>query len=198
MTDNQGTLYGLGARNLQDAFDTRRLADRLVEVTVKDHLSEPVINYIGQATYFYLATVDADGFPDVSYKGGIKGFVSVTDKQTLRIPSYDGNGMFRSLGNVADTGRVALLFIRQNERANRMRIHGTAKVVLDPSVVSQFEGADAVLEVSVTRVFPNCPRYVHNLSTGEVSEFAPAPGHIPPEAEWKSTKDFTDVLPKNN
>ncbi|MGZ0216008.1 MAG: pyridoxamine 5'-phosphate oxidase family protein, partial [Acidimicrobiales bacterium] len=59
-------------------------------------------------------------------------------------------------------------------------------------------GADAVLEVSVTRVFPNCPRYVHNLSSGEVSEFAPAPGHTPPEAEWKSTKDFTDVLPKNN
>ena len=96
---------------------------------------------------FFLSTIDHQGRPTVSYKGGDPGFVKVIDEKTVVFPSYDGNGMFRSLGNIEETGKVALLFIRQNDNANRIRIHGTGRVLLDESDLSQFEGAEAVVEV---------------------------------------------------
>ena len=197
-TTAAGALYGPGARTLQDAFDTRRLADRLTEVTVSERLDERTIGFIEAASYFYLATVDADGFPDVSYKGGRPGFVAVVDDRTVRFPSYDGNGMFRSLGNIVDTPKIGMLFIRQNERPARIRIHGTASVLTDDDATAAFVGADAVVEVTIGRAFVNCPRYVHDLTSGELSPFAPAPGHEPPRPEWKDTETFADVLPERD
>ena len=188
-------LYGPGARSLQDDFDSRRLADRLAEITVTDRIEDNYARFFEAATYFYLATVDPDGFPDVSYKGGRPGFVRVVDERTIRFPSYDGNGMYRSLGNVADNPRVALLFIRQDERAARVRVQGTARILTEPEVLADFHGAELVVEVSVGRLFPNCPRYVHDLASGELSKAAPAPGHTPPEPEWKQWDTFVDVLP---
>ena len=149
MTEEASDLYGAGARALQDHFDARRLADRLKEVTVKESIDEKTAAYLERATYFFLATVDEAGFPDVSYKGGRSGFVRVLDEHTIRFPSYDGNGMFRSLGNIQETGRVALLFIRQNEKANRIRVHGNARVLLSASALEPFEGSEAVVEVHV-------------------------------------------------
>lgn len=195
MTEEASDLYGAGARALQDHFDARRLADRLKEVTVKDSIDEKTAAYFERATYFFLATVDQSGFPDVSYKGGRPGFVRVLDKQTIRFPSYDGNGMFRSLGNIHETSRVALLFIRQNEKANRIRVHGNAQVLLDKPSLEQFEGSEAVVEVQVSRVFPNCPRYIHDLESGTISEFAPGGEITPPQPDWKEWDTFADVLP---
>lgn len=196
MADNSGTLYGPGPRGLQDHFDSRRLADRLVEITVSETINERARNMIEVASYFFLSTVDADGFPDVSYKGGRPGFVTIVDDKTLRFPSYDGNGMFRSLGNVVDTGRIAMLFIRQDDKAGRIRVHGTATVLTDDEALADFVGADAVVEVTIGRTFVNCPRYIHDLSSSELSPHAPAPGHSPPEAEWKQWDTFAEVLPK--
>ena len=195
MTEEASDLYGSGARALQDHFDARRLADRLKEVTVKDSKDEKTAAYFERATYFFLATVDQSGFPAVSYKGGRPGFVRVLDEQTIRFPSYDGNCMFRSLGNIHETSRVALLFIRQNEKANRIRVHGNAQVLLDKPALEQFEGSEAVVEVQVSRVFPNCPRYIHDLESGTISEFAPGGEITPPQPDWKEWDTFADVLP---
>ena len=60
---------------------------------------------------FFLSTVDERGRPTVSYKGGAPGFVRVSAPNELLFPVYDGNGMFLSLGNIASTAQVGLLFI---------------------------------------------------------------------------------------
>ncbi|MCP3913727.1 MAG: pyridoxamine 5'-phosphate oxidase family protein [Actinomycetia bacterium] len=198
MTDDQpaaGTLYPLGARQLQDQFDARRLADRMAEVIMAEELDERQRRFIEEQSFFHLATVDSDGFPDVSYKGGAPGFVRCPDSKTIHYPNYDGNGMYRSLGNIVDTGRVALLFSRFGARATRMRIHGTAIVRTDPEVVDTFPSGDAVVEITVARIFPNCPRYLHDLEAGTLSPSAPRPGHEPPEPDWKDTDQFRHVLP---
>ena len=188
-------LYPDGARSLQDQFDSRRLADRLSELTVKDGLDDRQRDFIGRASYFFLGTTDVDGFPDVSHKGGRPGFVRVLDDTTLRFPSYDGNGMFRSLGNIVDTGKVSLLFIRQDDRPVRIRLHGVARVLTDAEALADFEGAEAVVEVTVGRSFPNCPRYIHNQVTGELSDASPGEDHDPPTPDWKQWDEFKDVLP---
>jgi uncharacterized protein len=128
----------------------------------------------------------------VSYKGGDIGFVEVVDEHELRIPSYDGNGMWRTLGNIVDDGRIALLFI-DTERPWRMRVHGRATVSIEPADVERHHGAQAVIIVSVGRVFPNCGRYIHR--NGEISKFVPRPDHAAPIPNWKRIEALHPVLP---
>jgi hypothetical protein len=143
----------------------------------------------------WVATVDADGWPDVSYKGGNPGFVQVVSPTELHLPIYNGNGMWRTLGNIRDNGKVALLFVDQ-ARPWRMRVHGTGSVLTDAAVVSAFHEAEAVLRVQVARVFPNCGRYIHR--DGEISPFVPQPGRDTPVAEWKLLPVLREVLPAHD
>ncbi len=190
----EGDAYHAGARALQDRFDSRRIADRLEQVTMHNVFSDGDRDFIERSAMFFLATADADGVPDCSYKGGVPGFVQVTGPSTLVFPSYDGNGQFRSLGNVALNANVAMLFV-DFEKPNRLRVHGTASLHDDAALVAGFEGAQLVIRVEATRIFPNCPRYIHRMKLEEQSTYAPRPGHTPPVPEWKKMDVFKDFLP---
>jgi predicted pyridoxine 5'-phosphate oxidase superfamily flavin-nucleotide-binding protein len=190
MTD----MYHGGARQLQDRFDSRRIADRLEQITVHDRFTDDDRAFIERCSMFFLATADAEGWPDCSYKGGLPGFVRVADDQTLAFPSYDGNGMFRSLGNTVVNPKVGMLFI-DFEHPNRMRINGTVSLHDDDALLDAFEGAQLVVRVRVERIFPNCPRYIHHMQLVEHSVYAPRPGHVPPTPEWKDMDVFRDYLP---
>ena len=188
-------MYHDGNRELQDRFDSRRIADRLEQVTVHEELWDGDVQLIERSAMFFLATADADGWPDVSYKGGRPGFVRCIDKRTIAFPSYDGNGMFRSLGNTLVNDRVGLLFI-DFDHPHRLRVQGRASLA-DPSGFDvDWEGAQLVVQVAVERAFPNCPRYIHRMSLESISEYAPAPGHVPPVPEWKQMDLFKDHLPR--
>lgn len=121
-------LYGRGSRQLQDRFDSRRIADRLEEVILVDSFSPAHREVIETAPMFFLATADAQGCPDVSYKGGMPGFVRVTGPSELAFPDYNGNGMFRSLGAVLENPNVGMLFIRWSDKPKRLRILGRASI----------------------------------------------------------------------
>ncbi len=187
-----GTMYGDGARSLQDQFESRRLADRVADVAIHGALTDDDIAFVRAQSTVWIATVDADGWPDVSYKGGDVRFVAVNGPTELRIPSYDGNGMMRTMGNIADTGKVALLFI-DTDRPWRVRVHGTAQIVTDPAALAGFHGALAVIVVTVARIFPNCGRYIHR--DGNISPYVPVPGTEAPVPRWKRLDLFSDVLP---
>jgi predicted pyridoxine 5'-phosphate oxidase superfamily flavin-nucleotide-binding protein len=171
--------YHAGMRQLQDRFDSRRLADRLDEKLSRSVFSAQDREFIESRTLFFLATAGADGQPDCSYKGGAPGFVRVTGDGELAFPHYDGNGMFRSLGNVLANPAVALLFI-DFERPNRMRVNGRASIAADDPLRASFAGAQLVVRVRATRIFPNCPRYIHRMSVAEPSPYVPREGHTPP------------------
>jgi hypothetical protein len=99
MTDQSP--YHEGMRSLQDERDTRRIADRLAEVTLRQVFTDEDRAFIERCPMVFVATADAAGRPDCSYKGGLPGFVRVLDGTTLAIPDYDGNGMYRSWGQPA-------------------------------------------------------------------------------------------------
>lgn len=195
LDESPSPLYGPGARALQDQFDSRRLADQLVKVTLHEPLSDNDIRLIGEQSTVWLSTVDTQGWPDVSYKGGARGFVRMIGRDQLQIPSYDGNGMFRTLGNIVDTGRVALLFI-DTTRPWRLRIHATASVSTDPALLAEHVGAQAVLIAHVVRAFPNCGRYIHQ--DGVISPYVPDGITPPPVPSWKTSERFRDVLPSHD
>jgi predicted pyridoxine 5'-phosphate oxidase superfamily flavin-nucleotide-binding protein len=189
------SIYHAGSRALQDRFDTRRIADRLEEVNVGSRFSDAHRALIDSAPMFWLATADADGWPDVSYKGGMPGFVRVVGPSELAFPNYDGNGMYKSLGNVLVNPRVALLFIRFADGRRRLRVQGRAVLHHDDPLLEEWEGAQLVVRVTAERVFANCPRYVHHLELREYSVYAPRGGHTPPVPDWKRRPEFRDHLP---
>lgn len=174
--------YHDGQRDLQDCFDTRRLADRLAAVATDDLTGYRA--FIEARDLFFLATVDGDGQPQCSYKGGSPGFVRVLDEHHLAFPSYDGNGMFLSLGNLTANPAVGLLFV-DLEEGSRLRVNGTASVHLDDELVADFPGALAAVRVRATAVFPNCRRYVHRHRRVEASPFVPDADGSAPVPDWK-------------
>ena len=186
--------YHAGMRRLQDRFDTRRLADRLDEKLGRTAFTAEDRQFIESRSLFFLATADAEGRPDCSYKGGAPGFVRVTGDDELAFPSYDGNGMFRSLGNVLANPAVALLFI-DFERPNRLRVNGRASIAEQDPLLESFAGAQLIVRVRAERIFPNCPRYIHRMGTAEASPYVPRTGYTPPVPKWKRFDAFRDVLP---
>jgi predicted pyridoxine 5'-phosphate oxidase superfamily flavin-nucleotide-binding protein len=187
------TTYHAGMRELQGRFDTRRLADRLDERLGRSAFRDEDRAFIESRTLFFIATADAEGRPDCSYKGGAPGFVRVVGADELEFPSYDGNGMFRSLGNVLANPAVGLLFI-DFESPRRLRVNGRAVLLDDRAALARHHGAQLVVRVRAERIFPNCPRYIHRA--GALSADVPQPGHEPPAAAWKSMAIVADVLPQ--
>lgn len=187
--------YHAGHRTVQDQFDSRRIADRLEEVTLHDTFSAYDKAFIASVPFFFLATADPGGAPDCSYKGGLPGFVRVIDDRTLAFPDYDGNGMFRSIGNLTANPRVGMLFV-DFERGGRMRVNGTATIRADDPLLPQFPGAQQIVRVRAERIFPNCPRYIHRMKLVEYSVFAPREHHEPPVPGWKRDPVFCDALPR--
>jgi predicted pyridoxine 5'-phosphate oxidase superfamily flavin-nucleotide-binding protein len=187
--------YHDGQRGLQARFSSSALADRLHQVTHRERFSDEDAAFIAKANFFFLATADAEGRPDCSYKGGPAGFVRVVAPDLLIFPDYDGNGMFRSLGNIAVNPAVGLLFIAMGAAPKRLRVNGRAELVFDDPAMRDFVGAQALVKVTPEHIFPNCPRYIHDLDSGAPSPYTPAADAPPLEPAWKGFDAFKDVVP---
>ncbi|MFI0902092.1 pyridoxamine 5'-phosphate oxidase family protein [Streptomyces sioyaensis] len=185
--------YHEGSRGLQRRLGTERLAEHIADRYVEGLLSEEHIEWIGASDAVYLATVDPQGRPECSYKGGLPGFIRVLDPRTLEIPGYDGNGMFRSLGNAAVCPEVGLLFLFPERRA-KLRVNGACEVATDAGTVAAHPGAQVVLRVRVREVFENCPRYLHDRVSGERSVDCPRPDHVPPDPDWKLKSEYDGLV----
>ncbi len=132
-----------GQRELQARFDTRRLADRLAE-GARETFDERLTRFVEDRDMFFIASTDGDSSPDCSYKGGDPGFVRVVDDVTLAFPVFDGNGMFRTLGNLVANPRVGLLFI-DFEGGARLRVNGDASVHFDDPLLESNQGANRLV-----------------------------------------------------
>jgi predicted pyridoxine 5'-phosphate oxidase superfamily flavin-nucleotide-binding protein len=187
-------LYGDQHRILQDRFDTRRLADRLEQVVLKGTLDENDKRFIAARDMFFLSTIDQHGRPTVSYKGGDPGFVTIVDERTIAFPSYDGNGMYFSMGNIAGNAQVGMLFI-DFESPNRLRLQGTASVSADDPLLASYVEAELIVRVAIQQVWPNCPRYIHPHKKLQPSRNVPRAASETPLASWKRLEVMSDALP---
>jgi predicted pyridoxine 5'-phosphate oxidase superfamily flavin-nucleotide-binding protein len=192
-------MFHEGNRQLQDRFDSRRLADRLAERSRERSLqiTDDDRAFIEARDMFFLATADAAGRPNCSYKGGDPGFVRVVDEHTVAFPSYDGNGMFISTGNTLVNPHVGLLFV-DFEGQRRLRLNGVASIDPDDRLLLEFPGAQFVVRVEAREIFANCPRYVHRYQLAERSSYVPRAESEPPIPEWKRSEWAHDLLPAND
>jgi uncharacterized protein len=192
MTDS--IMYHDGNRRLQDQFDSRRISDRLEEKLTRTQFTPDDRTFIESLPYFFLATTDAGGRPDCSYKGGMPGFVRVTGRSELAFPDYDGNGMFKSLGNIHVNPSVGILFIAMHGKPRRLRVNGEATVSDQDPLLAQTVGAQLIVRVTARTIFPNCPRYIPNMQLIDPSIYAPRSGCETPEPAWKEFADFKDCV----
>lgn len=190
-------LFGDTHRILQDEFETRALADRVIELACSQTIEDEHRGFIESRDMFFLASVDANGSPTVSYKGGDVGFLRVIDNKTITFPSYDGNGMYISMGNIAASGKIGMLLI-DFEKPHRMRIQGTAELSRDPELVSGYKEAELVVKVTVSDIFQNCPRYIHRYQRLSQSRYTPKENTKTPMATWKRIDILQDVIPEKD
>lgn len=186
-------LFGQQHRELQDVFGTRKLADRIEEIACLTEFSDEAKAFIEAQDMFFLASVDHNGRPTVSYKGGSAGFVKVIDAKTLVFPNYDGNGMYMSMGNIAQNMEVGMLFI-SFEKPHRIRVQGTATVSRDDPMMAEFPEADMLVRVTLSEMWQNCPRYIHRHKKLETSRYVPKAACETPIAGWKQVDIVQDVI----
>ncbi|MGY6275238.1 pyridoxamine 5'-phosphate oxidase family protein [Methylomonas sp. MgM2] len=186
--------YSEQHRRLQDQHQTRPLADRLEEIIVETQISEQHQAFIESRDFFFLTTVDHRGYPTCSYKGGNPGLVRRIDPQTLCFPTYDGNGMFLSLGNIQHHRKIGMLFI-DFDTPHRVRVHGDASIEADDQLLSDYPEAQAIIRVQISELFVNCPRYIHRMQRVEASKYVPQADMETPTPQWKRIDAIQDVLP---
>ena len=184
-----------GNRELQQRFGSTQLADRLVERLWRDRLTDEDKAFVESVGFFFLATADPEGRPDCSFKGGTPGFVRVLAPDLIAFPDYDGNGMFKSLGNIAANPQVGLLFIAMGEKQKRLRINGRASLHFEAPLLDEVPGAQVLVRVVPEHIFPNCPRYIPDLATGTASDYLPVADGVPKEPAWKGFDAFKNVVP---
>ncbi|RJF96801.1 pyridoxamine 5'-phosphate oxidase family protein [Noviherbaspirillum cavernae] len=186
-----------GMREFQDMFDGRRVAEAIE--THRKHYAfwDDEIDIIETAPFFFIASTYGE-YVDCNIKSGDPGFIRVTGPGTLEYPEYDGNSMFRTLGNIARNPNVGLLFVKFDGKSRRIRVNGKASVILDPAVVGKYVGAKAVVRIEC-EIYPNCPRYLPNLADSLPSPHVPREGQgTPPPPEWKHRDYIRDVLPADD
>lgn len=188
--------YGPAQRALQDEFDTRRLADAHQLTIIAEGIDDDRKAFIESRDFFFLSTVGADGWPTVSYKGGPTGVVHVEDERTIVFPSYDGNGMFMSMGNIGATAKIGLLFI-DFETPNRLRLHATATVHRNDPAMERFPGAELLVRGRVDNTFVNCARYIHPHQRVRSSDYVPDERGDQPFPAWKRIDLIQPFLPED-
>lgn len=191
---SETVMFHDGNRQLQDRFDSRRISDRLEEKLTRKQFTDDDKSFIESLPYFFLATADAAGRPDCSFKGGPPGFVRLTGPSEIAFPDYDGNGMFKSLGNVTVNPSIGLLFIAMHGKPRRLRVNGEARVSDDDPLLGETIGAQLIIRVTARAIFPNCPRYIPAMQMTEPSAYTPQAGCDAKEPKWKEFADFKDVI----
>lgn len=192
-------MYHEGHRSFQRQFDSERLAEGLRQRAEarSERIGDGERSFIEARDMFFLATADAEGRPQCSYKGGDPGFVRVVDERTVAFPNYDGNGMFLSMGNTLVNPNVGMLFI-DFEGQSRLRLNGVASIHPNDPLLTDYPEAQLVVRVAMRELFGNCPRYIHKYRLVERSKFVPKADCETPVPDWKRTLFPPETLPAND
>lgn len=187
------SLYSPVHLSIQEEFNSTKLAELLDNGWIHETISDNEKNFISSRDMFFLSTVDPQGMPTVSYKGGPTGFVKVLDESTLVFPGFDGNGMFYSVGNIESSHKIGMLFI-DFETPHRVRVQGTAELVREHELMAEFTEAKYLIMVKVTKIWVNCPRYIHKYKKIDQSKYVPEPCKVTPIPTWKRLDIVQDAI----
>ena len=123
-----------GEHELQERFGTFKRAAAFYDKQMLDHLNPLMREYIAQQEMAFIATADAHGECDTSFRAGSPGFMRVIDERTLMYPEYRGNGVMASLGNITENGHIGILFVDFFRSTVGLHVNGTARLIENDTV----------------------------------------------------------------
>ena len=118
-----------GERVLQKQYGSDDRANDFYDTQMRNHLNERMVKLIDRQEMMFIATADANGECDSSFRAGPPGFVVVLDDKTLIYPEYRGNGVYASLGNISENPHVGILFVDFFDSTIGLHVNGKAKMV---------------------------------------------------------------------
>ncbi|WP_414545426.1 pyridoxamine 5'-phosphate oxidase family protein [Nostoc sp. CCY0012] len=121
------------------------------ETFIRDALSETNQLWITQADTFFIASYHPESGADTSHRGGLPGFVQVLNSNKIVFPDYSGNNMFQTFGNLIVNPNAGLLFI-DFVQSHTLQLTGKAKVIWDIERLSEFAGAQRLVEFNIEQV----------------------------------------------
>ena len=153
-----------GEHELQRRYQAQERAGRFYRQQVLDRLNEPMVQFIGRQEMVWIATADARGECDCSFRAGPPGFVRVLDDRTVRYPEYRGNGVMASLGNIAENPHVGMVFLDFDQKRIGLHVNGTARIV---EAGGNGHGAqprvERWVEVRVQEAYIHCRKHLPHL-----------------------------------
>jgi hypothetical protein len=168
-----------GEHLLQQRHGTAVRARAFYDHQVLDRLNERMQDFVRRMDMFFLATSDASGECDSSFRAGPPGFVGVLDERTLAYPEYRGNGVMASLGNVVENGHVGLLFLDFCGDRIGLHVNGRARILAPAELLARESLPDDVREaagrsgdrapqhwvlVDVVEAYIHCAKHVPHLA----------------------------------
>ena len=189
--------FHAGMREFQYEFDGRKVADAIERHRKHYSLRDAERELIQGAQFFFIASAFGE-YVDCSMKSGDPGFVKIVGENVIEYPEYDGNSMYRTLGNIKRNSNVGLLFVKFDGKSRRIRINGKASIHTEEEFLERHYGAKVVVRIEC-ELYPNCPRYIPNLLDMASSPYIPRKDASPPPApEWKRRDYIREVLPRDD
>jgi len=124
-----------GEHILQDRYGTAQRAGQFYDYQVSDQLTTQMIEFIGRMEMAFIATSDAAGECDCSFRAGPAGFLRVLDDRTIAYPEFRGNGVMASLGNILENPHVAIFLIDFTHDLIGLHVNGDAEIVTPAHMV---------------------------------------------------------------
>jgi uncharacterized protein len=118
-----------GEHILQQQYGTTERASQFYDNQVSDKLTPKMIEFIGRMEMAFIATSDAAGDCDCSFRAGEAGFLRVLDERTIAYPDFRGNGVMASLGNMLENPHVGILMIDFTRDLIGLHVNGAVEIV---------------------------------------------------------------------
>jgi len=159
----------------QEHIGSRSQYERFTAATgPNDELSAQEAEFIAQRDTFYMATVNADGWPYVQHRGGPAGFLRVLGPNTLAYADFRGNKQMISVGNISSNNRVSLILMDYPNR-RRLKVLGHIRVVdaqdVPPAELAKVQldnysaRIERVVYIDVAAFDWNCPQHISQRYT---------------------------------
>ena len=124
-----------GERIVQDRFGTVARAAAFYKSQVLTYLNPQMIRFIHEQEMMFIATADAQGQCDCSFRAGSRGFVQVLGRARLAYPEYRGNGVMASLGNLVANPHIGIILVDFFHSTIGLHVNGTARVLSNDEVL---------------------------------------------------------------
>jgi hypothetical protein len=137
MKPRHGRPGSRGEHALQKKFGSAARAGAFYERQMLDRLTSEMRAFIDRMEFVFIATADGHGECDGSFRAGLPGFVRVLDEKRLVYPEYRGNGVYGSLGNIAENPHVGLFFDDFVQDTVGLHVNGTARIVENDDLLAR-------------------------------------------------------------